>query len=399
MTSFSRSVALALVLGVGPLYACGGSDSGGGGGEAGSTGTQQPSAGGAGGTGGTGGSGGTGGTGGSGGTGGTGGSTAEPDVPPELAFSDPPVANLADGVRFAEAVPYGPDPAQVMDVFLPESGTPTAAVFFFHGGGFTGGSRTTAYSGSASALRQVTDAGVAWIGVDYRLLQDPGVETEGVIKSLRDCQRSLQFVRRWADVFNLDPERVGVYGGSAGAGTSLWLAFHDDMAIPGGGDMVARASTRPLAAAANSTQSTYDVMRWAPDVFADSYAYVTNDLLLSQAQLRAMIVRFYGLDGALVNDADGIAAALETPEMVAYRADVDMLALMSSDDPGAYIQNTGPNSAPTDASFDLLHHPLHAMALRDRAAAVGAELEADIPAYNIDSSTSAMGFLLDRLVP
>ena len=40
--------------------------------------------------------------------------------------------------------------------------------------------------------------------------------------------------------FNLDKARVAAMGGSAGAGTSLWLAFHDDLADPASPDPVLR---------------------------------------------------------------------------------------------------------------------------------------------------------------
>lgn len=320
------------------------------------------------------------------------------DTAPQLTFTTPPVADLAAGVKFA-TVAYGDDPRQVMDVFLPASTAPTAAVFYFHGGGFVSGSRTSAYSGSASALRRVTDDGVAFVSVDYRLLRAPGVETEGVLKSLRDCQRSLQFVRRWAPTFNVDPVRIAVYGASAGAGTSLWLAYHDDMAIADSPDPIARQSTRPRAAAAISTQSTYDVMRWAPDVFADTYPSVTNASLLSSVVLRAMLVQFYGLPAELAVDATTLQNHLNTGPLRAYRADVDMLAWMSSDDPHVYVQNDGANDAPNSDDFDLLHHPLHAMALRSRATATGATLEAKVPAFSVDSSSTAMAYLLARLAP
>lgn len=319
------------------------------------------------------------------------------DMPPVLTFTDPPVDGLPAGVEFADAVPYGPDPMHVIDVFLPDSAEPTAAVLYIHGGGFTGGSRTSAYSGAASAVHQVLEANVAWIGIEYRLLEEAGVEDQGVIKSLRDCQRALQFVRRHADVFHIDPARIGLTGGSAGAGTSLWLAFHPEMAVPDSEDPVARESTRPLVVGVTSTQSTYDVVRWAPDIFHDHYAYVTNDLLLSQRPLRALLVQFYGLDGALIDDADGLNAMLETPALRAYRAEVDMLELMTADDPPAYLRNNARDVGPLEDGFDLLHHPLHALALYDRSMVVGAELEADIPAFDVTSDSEATAFLLAHL--
>ncbi len=47
-----------------------------------------------------------------------------------------------------------------------------------------------------------------------------------------------------ADDWNVDKTRVAAYGGSAGAGTSLWLAFHDDLADPKSADPVLRESSR-----------------------------------------------------------------------------------------------------------------------------------------------------------
>ncbi len=318
------------------------------------------------------------------------------EEPPTLTFSDPPITMLPVGTRYAEEIHYGPSDEQVFDIYLPQASEPTALVIFIHGGGFTGGSRS---GPSASAVRQVIGAGAAYASIDYRLLERAGTETDGVIKCLRDSMRALQFMRHHADVFEIDPMRVGTYGGSAGAGTSLWLGFHPDMAIPDSADLVARESSRPQVVAALSTQSTYDVMRWAPDVFQEEYSFLTNNLLLTQAALRSTLVQFYGLDGALAGDISGLEAELLTPEMVAYRAEVDMFSLMTSDDPPTYVRNDGEAAGPADEGFDLLHHPLHARALVRLAAERGTELEADVPAYEIESDEEGIGFLLSRLEP
>lgn len=62
----------------------------------------------------------------------------------------------------------------------------------------------------------------------------------------------------------------------------------------------------------------------------------------------------------------------------------------------ADIQNTDPNVGPTDPDFDLLHHPLHALALDEQASAVGT-IEADIPAFAIETPGSGLDFLLPQL--
>lgn len=317
--------------------------------------------------------------------------------PTGLTFSASPVTDLPAGARFAGAVPYGTDPMQVVDVFLPAATAPTAAVIYIHGGGFTKGARTDAYTDHSDWVRKVVGAGVAWISVEYRLLQEAGTEKEGVIKSLHDCQRALQFVRHSAGKWNIDPKRVGANGSSAGAGASMWLAFHDEMAKADSADPVEHASTRPQAIAVEVPQSTYDVMRWAPDLLHEEYSYVTNDLFLNQASLRTLLVQFYGLDISAAADAASINAAVNTPEMKAYRADVDMLTLQSSEDPPAYLLSDKPDTAPLDADFDLLHHPLHGKAIHKRGAEVGATVEANVPAYEISSTSNSMDFLLQHL--
>ena len=90
----------------------------------------------------------------------------------------------------------------------------------------------------------------------------PPARARSDIGSHRDCARAIQFLRYHAKKFNLDKTRIASMGGSAGAGTSLWLAFHDDLADPANPDPVLRESSRITAAAATGTQATYDLLRW-----------------------------------------------------------------------------------------------------------------------------------------
>jgi acetyl esterase/lipase len=59
---------------------------------------------------------------------------------------------------------------------------------------------------------------------------------------MHDGARAVQYLRSRAKEWNLDPARVAATGGSAGAGISLWLAFHADLADPKSKDPVARQS-------------------------------------------------------------------------------------------------------------------------------------------------------------
>lgn len=320
--------------------------------------------------------------------------SSDADVqPPPLVFEpSPPPIPVPDGTRFA-TIAYGVGEQQVFDAFLPPADAPTPAVLFFHGGGFQTGSRTAGYGIAAALLA----AGIALFTADYTLLT-PGTETEGARKSLTDARYALQFIRYHSAALAIDPNRIGLAGSSAGAGTSLWLAFHDDMADADSDDPIAREATRPQAVAVTHTQSTYDLLRWAPDVFSPRYP-ITVDDLLSRRSFAERLVMLYGLPATLVDDPAGLETALRTPEYEAYRRDLDLLAWMSADDPPFYVRNEADDLAPDEPGFDPLHHPLHAQALAERAAEVGLSPVIEAPALALGGDSSAIQFLIDALSP
>ncbi len=355
------------------------------GGTAGSGGSPGTGGGGAPGTGGggapdTGGSGGSG-----GGTGGTGGVDPSPYyIDMDLPAASPSPVNLG-GVEatYHEDVAYGSDPLHRFDIHLPKSDTPTPLMIHIHGGGFVGGDKAQDNNGK---IAQVLAQGVAYASLNYRLLQD--MDKEGVIKPMSDCRRALQFLRYHAPELNLDATRVALKGGSAGAGTSLWIGLHDEMAADGGGDPVAEQSTRVLGIAVNATQATYDLIKWETVVFAD-YGI---DLLATVAALgmEQELASFYGIDSI---------DQLGTPEVLAYQAEVDMLAHMSADDPPVYVHNPMMTVDAPKNKGELYHHPYHARAVMEQAQAVGVPVVAVIEALGVDDSAGQdeYDFLLDKL--
>jgi len=108
-------------------------------------------------------------------------------------------------------------------------------LIYFHGGGFTGGDKAPFGASADRYLKQ----GISVVSANYRFSRDaiyPGPVLEGA--------RARQFVRSKAKEWNIDPQRVALSGGSAGATMSLWIALHDDLADPDSADAVARISTR-----------------------------------------------------------------------------------------------------------------------------------------------------------
>jgi len=112
-------------------------------------------------------------------------------------------------------VKYGPHTRNVLDFWLAKSAKPTPAVAFIHGGGFTAGDKSKIRGDRL--VQKCLDAGVSFAAINYRYRTDTPIQDV-----LRDCARAIQFIRWKAAEWNVDKARVASYGGSAGAGTSLW---------------------------------------------------------------------------------------------------------------------------------------------------------------------------------
>jgi len=295
----------------------------------------------------------------------------QPRPPLELAFSGAPIDLAGTAADYAADVRYGPGERNLFDIYLPDCDEPTALVIYIHGGGFTGGDKGSA---PADNIREFLRACIAHASINYFLLDIPGPGEDtasaeaqgGVLTSLQDTARALQFMRYHFASLNIDPQRVALYGVSAGAGASLWLGTHDDMADPGNPDPVLRESTRVSAVGALATQSTYDLLRWE-DILLPITAPFEDLLggtdLVSLAQ--GLGVTNYLLTFLGVASVDAIAGA----DNIAYRAEVDMLGLMDAGDAPVYVHNF-------DTGFDdllnlFLHHGLHALAVKARADEVG----------------------------
>ena len=150
-------------------------------------------------------------------------------------------------------VPYGDHPRQVLDFYKAETEEPAPLVVFIHGGGWVNGDK---YGIGAAFVKAFLDEGISVAAVNYRFVtqaQEAGIKPP-VKWPLEDAARAIQFLRSKAGEWNIDPERVGATGGSAGACSSLWLALHDDMAKPDSPDPIARQSTRLTCAAVNGAR-------------------------------------------------------------------------------------------------------------------------------------------------
>jgi acetyl esterase/lipase len=158
-------------------------------------------------------------------------------------------------------ISYGVHERQTLDIYLPEGGGPRPVVLFIHGGGWTGGDKVkTLQTAPNDVLKRVKAAGCALVSINYRFIADAKEASvfPPVTMPLQDAKTALQFLRLNAAKWELDPNRVVVFGGSAGAFSSLWLALSPEMAEPDSPDPLKRMSTRVLAVAALAAQTSID---------------------------------------------------------------------------------------------------------------------------------------------
>jgi acetyl esterase/lipase len=180
----------------------------------------------------------------------------------------------------AADVAYGEHPRQKLDFWQAKSDTPTPLVVLIHGGGWVNGDKAGYGTGS---IKPFLDQGISVAAINYRFIAH-GIKdkVEPPVKApLHDAARAIQFLRSRAKEWNLDKTRVGATGGSAGACTSLWLAFHTDLADPKSSDPVARESTRLTAAAVAGAQTSLDpkqVREWMPNAKYGAHAFALRSL-------------------------------------------------------------------------------------------------------------------------
>lgn len=336
------------------------------------------------------------------------GGSSEPqeERPPlSLAFSEPPIDMPGIVVDFAKDVRYGDAERNLFDIYLPDCDDPTPLVIYIHGGGFTGGDKGSAHERNAEDIREILQSCVAYATINYTLLEVPqgdesldGIVAQGGVRtSLMDAARALQFMRYHYTSLNLNASSVALYGGSAGAGASLWLGTHDNLADRDNDDPVLRESTRVRAVGALGTQSTYDIIDWEEILLPITEPFESllggTDIPTVAAAVGSTnyLLTFLGVDS--LEDID-------TAENIDYRAEIDMLEMMDSGDAPIFVHNY--TVSLDDLLNVFLHHGLHALAVKARADEVGLHSVAyvDDPDFALEdpSGEGLVSFLLRHIL-
>ena len=134
-------------------------------------------------------------------------------------------------------VAYDDDHAsQCLDVYLAKGDGPVPAMVYIHGGGWRAGSKNRIPGWLADLVRR---GEMSVVSVEYRFTD---IATHPA--QVHDCLRAIQFVRANAAKWNIDPNKIGVTGGSAGGHLTAYVSLHDDVADKSSEDAVVRLSSR-----------------------------------------------------------------------------------------------------------------------------------------------------------
>jgi acetyl esterase/lipase len=303
---------------------------------------------------------------------------AKKPTPKPAVWKDAPASVFSPAPTMAD-VRYGSHPKQMLHFWKAESEKPAPLLFFIHGGGWTGGNRA---SGLLGLLPQMLKAGISVVSIEYRFVQEAqaaGVKPP-VEWPLHDAARALQFVRSKAGEWNIDKQRIGASGGSAGACSSLWLAFHPDMAAPNSSDSVARESTRLWCAAVVGAQTTLDpqqMKEWTPNSRYGGHAF-----------------GFKGDPAKKLSQFDDFLAGRD--KILPWIAEYSPYALLSAGAPPIYLIYSAPPAMGQDQK-DPTHTSNFGVKLQEKCKSVGVDCELVYPGAPDVKHPTVQSYLVDRL--
>lgn len=294
---------------------------------------------------------------------------AEPATTPEPPAK--PAPTLAD-------VAYGRHPRNVLDFYKADSDKPAPVVIYLHGGAWSGGDKKDI---GKTAFEKYLAAGISVVSLNYRYTRQ--AKEQGVKPPVRgpmdDAARAIQFVRSKAAEWNLDKRRVAASGTSAGACTSLWLAFHDDLADPKSADPVARESTRLTAAAVLSAQTSLDpqqMKEWTPNSNYGGHAFGCRDTKNRDEQFPEFLAR--------------------RDEFLPWIKEFSPYDLATPDDPPVYLIYKTPPSV-GQAEKDPTHSANFGVKLHEKLKTIGVGCEVVWPRAPDVKHAGMEEFLIERL--
>lgn len=130
------------------------------------------------------------------------------NVPPTPVPSITPTPSTPVQSQVIENIPYADGERHVFDLYLPAGTGPFPVVAWFHGGGMSAGEKGNIWD----QCQHMQDAGIACVAPNYTLVPNAWLPTQ-----IHEAKAVIRAIKALASQYNLDPGRVGITGGSAGA--------------------------------------------------------------------------------------------------------------------------------------------------------------------------------------
>ncbi len=145
------------------------------------------------------------------------------NVPFAAAQKQPAPLKIPDSVVFEPNLVYAsPDGVELqLDLARPKTGDgPFPAILCIHGGGFRAGNR----QGYDGLCLRFAEQGYVAVTASYRLAPKHQFPA-----AVHDVKAAVRWLRANAKKYNIDPDRIGVTGGSAGGHLAQFLAVTADV--------------------------------------------------------------------------------------------------------------------------------------------------------------------------
>lgn len=268
-------------------------------------------------------------------------------------------------------ISYGEHERNVLDIWFADKNKQTPLAIYIHGGGFITGSKEKI---NGNELTQLLAAGISVASINYRyktIVPLPGAHN--------DAKQALQFIRSQAESWGLNKDKIGIWGGSAGAQISMWLGFSDEMANVNSNNPIERESTRVTCVATKGGQTTMESDFWRNHIAK----YAPGE----EVNFRKSIRQNYG--AKTVKEANEVAKSISA------------LALMSKDDPPIFMQYGMRPNAPVPNNTKkirgwIVHHVDFGIALKEKMDSLNIESYLRYPSAKTKYN-SLVAFFKDKL--
>lgn len=130
----------------------------------------------------------------------------------EFLCQIPRVDFYQKNLHYLPAVYYGQEhPRQYMECFYKDGCENMPVIIWIHGGAWDDEFLTASYRPEIT-LAELAEKGYFIACLEYRLARYAALPA-----CLEDCQMAIEYLRKTADIYHIDPQKIGLWGESAGA--------------------------------------------------------------------------------------------------------------------------------------------------------------------------------------